>query len=1233
MMGNVTDKGEQQLHGIIPRSIAHIFQSITNQLSTPSTATHNDSHTATDAVSYAVGMSYFEIYNEKVYDLLAASIDATRAPLDVRETPDHQTYVDGLTTRIIGSTDDALRWIERGNDNRRVAATAHNVVSSRSHGVIQMTVERKTAGGVTASRLSLVDLAGSERYDSATHGSASREGKSKREEMSAINKSLNTLSLVVNALTQQQQRTSNATASRTSATHTHIPYRNSTLTHLLKDSLGGHSKAAIIACINPTVDAAHESTNTLKWASNAKRVHNSVKREEERNNNNADNTAFIQSLHAEIEKLKRSERVEKCKRYRVYDLLPEFAMKVLEHTGQPDEEALVRAMAADRDECKEQPSALLQLGEEKLVGLSSESDESALSLSRRSSADLSVRLHDTLLESTVTLDSTLDSSTSGATSRRAQLGGGVFASPSRLRWKVVRETFSSENARQPLDEVAGGEAAALFSPASQRRLEKADEEFEQRRAGWQREKERQRLMRNEKRRESVQESEKTVREAQRMYDAKCKQLDDVKAAYEEERSAKEEERQRLLHQLDTAEEHSADKDEEIGRLLKELAASEARIIDMQQQHAADKRHQSEALAGTAMRVTTLQACVQEAETERFVLQQRIAQVQSELHASDAVRLTLQAKVDQLTLDMASRHEQQRLGDVQYCQQLDQLGNEVKRQQAELNGLREELATEQAEHAANKEHLQHIAARLQRQLDEAQQQHDAVQAEAAERYVQYQADQQTAQRLLDDALRANQQAAQAAIDQRRTYGVEQSEKIATLQTQLAAVREQLTASEATLNAAEREHRADRIRLMQQFDAQLHAEQQRQRNEQQKSDAALQRRRQVEKGAIDKMSSLHHQQLDAAEQQVAAVKAELAEQQQLFQAEAETRSQQHDRQLTAIQQQHEAELTELSEANEASVEAMRARLQAQVTAFEVELAAAKDEALQQSSYQEAEMAILEQRIAATAAILQAEYESGVAALKASHEQANGELERQLAEQTALSERLHSQIRLVEATLAQLNAEAETTQQQLGESQQRVVELQAMLTTVDTRHQREIEHKNVQLLTTTYIACAAQTALKRRTAAYDAAAAVIARLEDEKGQLCEEMSALQVDMAAMQATHELQLDAKDEQLASRINTIARLQGSGEEGEADRVALHQRIDQLQDAMIESEAHRQHLLARLEMLQASIRQKDELLAIVQADAASQRAIAEASHERAGGGADRTSRSAGSTPSGSSSRP
>ena len=1208
MMGNVADKGEQQLHGIIPRSIAHIFHTLANQ--------QQYSDTSTAPVSYAVGMSYFEIYNEKVYDLLATTPDATRTPLDVRETPDHQTYVEELTTRLIGSTDEALRWIERGNENRRVAATAHNVVSSRSHGVIQVTVERKTGGGVTVSRLSLVDLAGSEKYDSATHGSSSRDGRSKREEMSAINQSLSTLALVVNALTQQQQRSSTNTTQRPQATH--IPYRNSTLTHLLKDSLGGHSKAAIIACINPTVEAAYESTNTLKWASNAKHIRNTVKREEERGSHN-DNTAFIASLHAEIERLKRSERVEKCKRYRVYDLLPDFAMKVLEDA--PEDDGLAKQVATDMEECKELPQqAMLHLGEEKIIAVASDSDDSILSVSRRSSADLSVRLHDTLLESTVSLDSTLDEPSGCATSsrgspRRAQVAG-VFASPSRMRWKVVRETFSSEIARKPLDESAGTEStsAALFSPASQRRLEKADEEFGQRRASWWQEKEKVRKTRYEMRRVSVRESEKSIREVQQRYDTKCAELEDIKAAYDEERCATEEERKRLLHQLDTVEEQNADKEEEVGRLLNELAACEARIAASQEQYAVDGHNQSELLAGRSAEIEALQVQLQEAETQRIVVEQRIAQLQSELRAVDGVTERLTTHIAKLTLDIAARDEQHRLNETQHQQQVQQLASEVQAQQAQLNKLMSELATEQATHAADKALLEQTAERLQCQLDEVQHRQAAIQAEATASHAQYEASLQTAQLRLTDQLAASEKVEQASIERQREAATQQKERVASLQAQQQALQAQLAASNASLSSAESEHRADRIRLMQQFDAQLHSEQQTQRSEQHKYNTALQKRRQVETAVIEQINTRHQQQIIAVEQQLAALKAETAQQQLqqqvLTQAESEARIHAFERQLATLQQQHAAELVTLSESKEGDVAAVRAALQVQVETLEAQLAAVTAETAQQRACHEAEVDNLKQCNIAATSTLRTEYDEAVAALKSSQAITELNFERQLSEQAALGERLQSHIQLVETTLAELKAEVETARQLLEESQQHVVQLQSELDATNVRHQQQIEQKNVQLLTTTYIACAAQTALKRRTAAHDAASVLITRLTDEKQQLGDEINALQVDMAAMQATHELQLDAKDEQLASRTNTIARLQGSGDESEADRVALHQRIDQLQDAMIDSEAHRQHLASRIEALQAASRQKDDLLAIVQADAASQRVSAEASRER-----------------------
>lgn len=151
-----------------------------------------------------------------------------------------------------------------GAANRRVRATQHNEASSRSHAVMQLMVEAESSGGVRGgvddghvtyrqAKLSLVDLAGSEKMDSALTIS-----KGHFNELRNINQSLSALGNVVSALSDKDRK--------------HIPYRDSKLTRLLQDSLGGNTRTTIIACVNPHAGQTNETVNTLTFADRAKKV-------------------------------------------------------------------------------------------------------------------------------------------------------------------------------------------------------------------------------------------------------------------------------------------------------------------------------------------------------------------------------------------------------------------------------------------------------------------------------------------------------------------------------------------------------------------------------------------------------------------------------------------------------------------------------------------------------------------------------------------------------------------------------------------------------------------------------------------------------------------------------------------------------------------------------------------------------------------------------------------------
>lgn len=196
---------------------------------------------------------------------------ASAKPTGGKATENRRVFVNGLSSFRVGGAQDVLRYVNLGAANRRVRATQHNEASSRSHAVIQLTVEVKSGGDgeegngggddtkrnghVTyrQAKLSLVDLAGSEKMDSGIYIS-----KGHFKELRSINQSLSTLGNVVSALSEKGR--------------THVPYRDSKLTRLLQDSLGGNTRTTIIACVNPVEGQTHETINTLQFADRAKKV-------------------------------------------------------------------------------------------------------------------------------------------------------------------------------------------------------------------------------------------------------------------------------------------------------------------------------------------------------------------------------------------------------------------------------------------------------------------------------------------------------------------------------------------------------------------------------------------------------------------------------------------------------------------------------------------------------------------------------------------------------------------------------------------------------------------------------------------------------------------------------------------------------------------------------------------------------------------------------------------------
>lgn len=231
--------------GLIPRICRELFTSIAN---------------APANVSYHVEVSYLEIYNERVRDLLNPQ---SSGGLRVREHPVLGPYVEDLTKAAVSSYSDVFSHMSQGNKARTVAATNMNEASSRSHAVFTLVVTQTTASDdddiiERTSRISLVDLAGSERaYSTQATGRRLQEG-------AKINQSLAALGKVISALADQSK---NRRQSKT-----FVPYRDSVLTWLLKDSLGGNSRTFMIATISPADFG--ETLSTLRYADRAKHIVN-----------------------------------------------------------------------------------------------------------------------------------------------------------------------------------------------------------------------------------------------------------------------------------------------------------------------------------------------------------------------------------------------------------------------------------------------------------------------------------------------------------------------------------------------------------------------------------------------------------------------------------------------------------------------------------------------------------------------------------------------------------------------------------------------------------------------------------------------------------------------------------------------------------------------------------------------------------------------------------------------
>ncbi|KAM3601787.1 uncharacterized protein V6R79_018953 [Siganus canaliculatus] len=240
-----TMMGSDRVNGVIPLAVEDVFHTIKN----------------CPKKEFLLRVSYMEIYNETVTDLLVDSWK--RKPLEVRETINKNIYVADLTEELVTSPAQALAWIRKGEKNRHYGKTKMNQRSSRSHTIFRMILESRERsdpasgenadGAIIVSHLNLVDLAGSERASqTGAEGTRFKEGCN-------INRSLFTLGQVIKKLTDESQKG-------------FTNYRDSKLTRILQNSLGGNAKTVIICTVTPV--ALDETLSTLQFASTAKKMKN-----------------------------------------------------------------------------------------------------------------------------------------------------------------------------------------------------------------------------------------------------------------------------------------------------------------------------------------------------------------------------------------------------------------------------------------------------------------------------------------------------------------------------------------------------------------------------------------------------------------------------------------------------------------------------------------------------------------------------------------------------------------------------------------------------------------------------------------------------------------------------------------------------------------------------------------------------------------------------------------------
>ncbi|RIB15867.1 P-loop containing nucleoside triphosphate hydrolase protein, partial [Gigaspora rosea] len=241
--------------GMVPRSIHRLFNDL------------NDRKSKNPSYQFEVFVTFLELYNEDLVDLLnpqnRENIKKGKNDLMIREDSNGQIYWAGVKEIPVNSPKELLDQLQQGSSYRTVASTDMNMVSSRSHAIFSVILKQtkkkpKTLTSKIVSKFHFVDLAGSERLKRTNAvGDRAKEGI-------AINGGLLALGNVISALGDESRKA------------THVPYRDSKLTRLLQDSLGGNSQTLMLACVSPADSNFMETLNTLKYANRARNIKNKV---------------------------------------------------------------------------------------------------------------------------------------------------------------------------------------------------------------------------------------------------------------------------------------------------------------------------------------------------------------------------------------------------------------------------------------------------------------------------------------------------------------------------------------------------------------------------------------------------------------------------------------------------------------------------------------------------------------------------------------------------------------------------------------------------------------------------------------------------------------------------------------------------------------------------------------------------------------------------------------------